>query len=243
MDSKEKLRKQVWVQLRAVAQPDSRFHWDFNKFIPDFENSEVCAETICRTPYYQSAKTVLATPDNSLTSFRLRCLIDQKSLIIPTYGMGRGFMLLEPSDFPKEMSEFAATLDGIERFAHSYPIFESGIQKAPDLMISGASVLNREGVRISSEPNYFDIEWLVLSFLHLVTDQTPIMTIVHNCQIVDMHYDPMPYSLVTDLIVTPTNTYTTGGRYPRPEPSVLRTLPWEVLHEIPILRELGSEEI
>jgi 5-formyltetrahydrofolate cyclo-ligase len=29
------IRKRVWAELREVALPDSRFHWNFAEFIPD----------------------------------------------------------------------------------------------------------------------------------------------------------------------------------------------------------------
>lgn len=241
MDAKEKVRKQVWVQLRKVARPDSRFHWDFSEFIPDFENSETCTERICQTEDYKNARYLFVTPDNSLIPFRTRSLIDKKTLIVPTYGIGRGFVQVGPSDVPPGLVEFAATLDGMDRYARPYPVFQTDPQNVPDLIVTGASVLNREGVRISQGPSFFDLEWLILDFLGLITEQTPVITAVHDCQIVDWHFDPLPFSIVTDLIITPTTILETGGQYPRPAPSTLRQLPWHIVQEVPLLREILQE--
>src|SRR4051812_50105155 len=43
-------RARVWAELRGVARPDSRFHWDFASFIPDFAGSEGCANRITALP-------------------------------------------------------------------------------------------------------------------------------------------------------------------------------------------------
>ncbi len=40
---KEALRAHIWSQLRSVARPDSRFHWNFAEFIADYEGSEIGA--------------------------------------------------------------------------------------------------------------------------------------------------------------------------------------------------------
>lgn len=37
---KAKARAAVWTDLYQVAKPDSRFHLDFNEYIPDFEGSQ-----------------------------------------------------------------------------------------------------------------------------------------------------------------------------------------------------------
>ena len=59
MDDKENIRRQVWMQLHEVAKPDSRFHWDFNLFIPDFEGSAACVERLCNTIEDRLANPVL----------------------------------------------------------------------------------------------------------------------------------------------------------------------------------------
>src|SRR5689334_21330657 len=116
MDDKENIRRQVWIQLHAVAQPDSRFHWDFNRFIPDFDGSATCVERLCNTSIYHFADRVLVTPDNSLTSLHARCLADGKTVIVPTYSLARGFLALSKETVPSGQEAFAATLDGLDVF-------------------------------------------------------------------------------------------------------------------------------
>lgn len=57
MDRNE-ARKKIWEELRKVAKPDSRFHWDFAEFIADYEGSEKGAELIRDLEVYKKAKVI-----------------------------------------------------------------------------------------------------------------------------------------------------------------------------------------
>jgi len=108
-------------------------------------------------------------------------------------------------------------------------------------MVTGASVLNSQGVRISHGPSFFDLEWLILSSLGLVDDQTPILAEVHDCQIVDLDCAPLPFGVGIDQIITPTRLIDTGRPYPRPSPSSIKTLPLQIRQEVPLLQELTDQ--
>lgn len=242
MDEKERVRQKVWDQLEAVARPDSRFHWDFNRFIPDFEGSLDCADRIRQMTAYQDAGSLLITPDNSLAAFRAGCIRDGKRMIVPTYGLARGFLQLEREDVPPGQEAYAASLDGLDAFGRPYPLARKDRQAGPGpgLLVTGASVLNQDGVRISRGPSFFDLEWLILLSLGLIDEHTPVITVVHDCQLVNLDCAPLPYGIVTDLIVTPTTVITPGSRYPRPSLSAISSLPWQILQDVPILQELAE---
>lgn len=240
MDEKEKLRRQVWIQLEKVARPDSRFHLDFNRFIPDFESSAQSIEQLCNTSEYQQAERILVTPDNSLASLRARCIADGKSLVVPTYSLARGLLCIERQNVPAGQEAYAATLDGLDVFGRPYLVSIDDRPPGPNLMVTGASVLNTEGVRVSHGPSFFDLEWLILSALDLVNQQTPIFAVVHDCQLVDEHFAPLPYGVGIDQIFTPTRKVDTGKPFPRPSHTSIRTLPWQIKQDVPLLRELGG---
>ncbi len=242
MKEREAIRKKVWADLRRVARPDSRFHWDFTAFIPDFDGSAQCAEAIRAMDLYRRARTLFVTPDNNLVSLRANCLADHKTLIIPTYGLGRGFWQVAPEDVPNGMEEFAATLDGLERYGRPYPIESVGPDEQPAFLVTGASVINNEGVRISASPSYFDIEWLILQAKRLVNADTPIIASVHDCQVVEWPCEPQPYGSVADFIVTPTRVISTSYRYHKPDRIIWEQLPWDVVQEVPMLMALYQQE-
>jgi len=242
MNEPDALRQRVWSDLRRVARPDSRFHWDFSAFIPDFEGSEACAAAVQALAVYRQAQVVCATPDNGLAEFRQRCLADGKTLIVPTYALGRGFWQLAPQAVPPDQQAFAATLDGLERFGQPYELEAVPLSVCPTLLVTGASVINTEGVRISADPSYFDLEWLILRSLELVTAQTPIVTIVHDCQVVEWPCAPRPISTITDFIVTPSRVLEVGPRYPKPDRLAWDELAWDVIREVPLLKALYERD-
>ncbi|MFH7860006.1 MAG: hypothetical protein QXR03_03325, partial [Candidatus Aenigmatarchaeota archaeon] len=75
MSLKTSLREKVWKELLKVAKPDSRFHFDFSSYIPDFEGSEKCIEKIRKMNIYKNAKNIMITPDNNLIKLREYCII------------------------------------------------------------------------------------------------------------------------------------------------------------------------
>lgn len=238
----ERIRRQVWALLEQVARPDSRFHWDFTAFVPDFEGSEVCARKLAAMALYRGAGSLLVTPDNSLAALRRRALQDGKRLIVPTYALRRGFWQVRREDVPPGQEAYAACLDGLEVFGRVFdPFAREGGQDVLELVVTGASVLSVEGVRLSPGPSYFDLEWLMLRVLGWVTDETPVVAIVHDCQVVDLSCDPPPYASVVDLIITPTRTIRSEGRHPKPTSVPWDQIPWEAIMEIPLLRRLRRQ--
>ena len=57
--SKEIIRQHVYNELRHVARPDSRFHWNFAEFIADYEGSDVGAQRIRDLPAWQASNLML----------------------------------------------------------------------------------------------------------------------------------------------------------------------------------------
>ena len=243
MNEREAIRQRVWGELRRVARPDSRFHWDFTAFIPDFEGSAACAAAIRDLPQYRQAAVVCVTPDNSLAEARAGCLADGKTLWVPTYALGRGFWQVAPSDVPSGQEAYAATLDGLERFARPCPVETADPATGPALLITGASVINTQGVRLSQDPSYFDLEWLILRALDLVRPDTPIIAVVHDCQVVEWDCEPRPFSAIADLIVTPTRVIAAAPPLPKPDRIEWADLAWEVIRDVPLLLALYERDL
>jgi DNA-binding transcriptional regulator YhcF (GntR family)/5-formyltetrahydrofolate cyclo-ligase len=154
-----RLRQVVWRQLAQVARPDSRFGYDFASFIPDFDGSDRCAGSIGGLADYVSARTIVVTPDNNLESFRGRALADGKRLLVCTYALARGFVLLDGSVVAASDRPLAATLDGMERFGHSLGYQDLCAVGRVDLVVTGAAAVTREEVHFGKGHGYFDIEW------------------------------------------------------------------------------------
>ncbi|MHB1091030.1 MAG: GntR family transcriptional regulator, partial [Ilumatobacteraceae bacterium] len=91
----ERVRRVVWNRLREVARPDSRFDMNLQKFVPDFADRHLADITIQSLDAWGNANVVFIAPDNSTEALRLHALTEGKEVLVPTYGLARGFILLK----------------------------------------------------------------------------------------------------------------------------------------------------
>ncbi len=238
--AQRRIREEVWERLRGVARPDSRFHWDFSSFIPDFEGSDACVEPIRALAAYQRADTVFVTPDNCMETLRRAVLDDGKALLTTSYGITRGFFLTRPEDVPPEQREVAATLDGLERFARSVTVDDVAALGPLPLLVTGASAVTTTGLRLGKGHGFFDLEWALLWELGTLDATVEAVALVHDCQVVRSDTPPAPHDVVVDWIVTPT-----GIRRVRSGAHDPGRVRWEdvdvpLLESIPVLGELRA---
>jgi 5-formyltetrahydrofolate cyclo-ligase len=198
-----RLRRVVFDRLLQVAKPDARFHFDFASFVPDFEESRRCVELIRKMPEYRGARTLVVTADNNLEGFRELALADGKRLVVSTYGLLRGFVLVRGKRIRSEDRALAATLDGMERFGKQLAYAELRAAGPIDLVVSGAAAVSRSGVHFGKGHGFLETAWGLLSEMGLVGQQTPVIVSAHDCQLID---EPVPcaaFDVTVDVIVTP----------------------------------------
>ncbi|MDH3741281.1 MAG: 5-formyltetrahydrofolate cyclo-ligase, partial [Hyphomicrobiales bacterium] len=95
------IRQQIWGKLKDVAKPDTRFDLNFAEVIPDFEGSEIATDRIMELQSCKDAEFLFITPDNCLVELRRRLIEQEKPFFMSTYGIYRGFLLIEPGMVPK----------------------------------------------------------------------------------------------------------------------------------------------
>jgi 5-formyltetrahydrofolate cyclo-ligase len=236
--SKAVMRQQVWEKMRQVAYPDSRFHWNFEEFVPDFAGSDLCAQSIRQLNCYQSGRLLFVAPDNSLAKIRQFAIEDQKALIVATYGIRRGFYYIEPGSVPSGQEPFCATLDGMERFSRPISLDEiQGLGKI-DLLITGTSLVTERGVRWGKGHGYFDLEWAIFCELGMVDGKVPVIAVGHELQVVPADLKPSPVDTIADIIVTPTRVTYVPPVYPKPEGILWDYVSPELLNRTPPLQAL-----
>lgn len=247
MTDRNESRQNVWKELRAVARPDSRFHFDFSEFITDFEGSDQATARLTAMDFYRNARVVFITPDNCLELLRAQTIRDKKVLLMTSYGIRRGFIELLPNDVPSGLEEWAILLDVIERVGRHISLAE--IQKRYprlDLMVTGGSAVTRQGARFGKGHGFFDIEWATLYSMGVVDVSTPIVDVVHDCQIVDEELEISIFDTICDYIVTPTQVLhapspqkPTGGIYwDRLVPGMIENI--SILKELQTLERAGN---
>jgi 5-formyltetrahydrofolate cyclo-ligase len=185
-------RKLIWASVyRSLIQhahPDARFNYDFLSFTPDFSGSSSAIARLATLPCYQSAATILATPDNSLSQLRHQALKDGKKVLVATYRLRRGFVLLHPGRIAESKFELAACLDGMEKagIGRSISLAEmrdEGLKV--DMCVTGGLVFNAQGVTIWEGHNLFEVQWALLHDLGVLQPHTPVVAVAHDCQVVD----------------------------------------------------------
>lgn len=242
-ESKEAIRQQVWEQLRHVARPDSRFHWNFAEFIADYEGSEAGAERIQALPAWKASTLMFITPDNNVEGVRRRAMEDGKRFIMSTYGIVRGFLFIDPSTIDPAHYAWAATLDGMERFARPIGLMDIAALGAFDLLITGASAVNTQGIRFGKGHGYFDLEWAMFSEIHRLTDNPLVVCAVHDCQVVEVELAASNFDTRVDMIITPTRTMTIPTEYGhQPGRVIWQQLSADVIDRIPPLQELREAQ-
>lgn len=233
MDHKASVRERVWNDLRKVALPDSRFHFDFGEFIADFEGSAAAVERLTSHRYYRDANILFIAPDNCIEQLRLKALRDGKTVLMTTYSIRRGFWLLDPGEIASADYEKAAMLDGMERLARPVSLDEIAALPSVDYLVTGTGAINHDGVRFGKGHGFFDVEWAILYTLGRISKQTPAAAVVHDCQLLDETLYPDIFDTVADVVFTPTRTIevsdpqkpTCGILWDRLDPHMLDTIP------------------
>lgn len=200
------VRQRVWTELRKVARPDSRFHWDFSSYIADFDGSERCSDRVLGHDAYRrlGERRLFVTPDNSTEDLRRRLILEGRRFAITTYGIARGFLDIDPKIIERGEARYAATLDGADRYGRPVSLRDLAAGPKFGLLVTGSAAVSRNGVRFGKGHGYFDLEWAMLSDLKLVDGDTVIIAIVHDCQVVPEDLTPKPHDVVVDWIATPT---------------------------------------
>jgi 5-formyltetrahydrofolate cyclo-ligase len=141
---------------------------------------------------------------------------------------------------PEGLEHYAVLLDAIETLGHPLSLAALRRQHRIDLVVTGASVVSRDGIRFGKGHGYFDLEWAMLYQTGVVDTSTPVVAFVHDCQVVDIELEASPYDTICDYIATPTSVIAVENPQ-KPTHGVL----WDQLEEgmledIPPLRELKT---
>jgi len=139
---------------------------------------------------------------------------------------------------PLGQEEFSATLDGVDKFGK--PVTLRDIQRMGkiDLMVTGVSIVNTEGVRYGKGHGYFDIEWAMLREINVVGEDTPVIAVAHDCQVTEERFPASSHDTIVDLIVTPTRVIRVEKKHKKPTGIMWERLPRKMINNIPPLQEL-----
>lgn len=238
MSKSKTIRQQIWTKLHAVAKPDTRFHLNFAEVIPDFVGSEAATQHVVAMQAYRDSAFSFVTPDNCLVDLRRQMIAAGKTFVMSTYGIYRGFLLIEPGMVPPGAELYAAWLDGMEHFGRPVTLAEIAHRGRFDLMVTGASAVSIDGVRFGKGHGFFDLEWGMFTDLGLVDHATPVVALVHDCQVVEEKLTPSETDILVDYIATPSRMHRVERRGKRPHGVKWNLLEPRQIAETPPLQEL-----
>ena len=232
---KKKIREHIWriLEERNLA----RFPRPVYGRIPNFVGAETAARKLFHLDIWRKAEVVKVNPDSPQKLVRLRALEEGKLLIMPTPRIREGFLLLDPKLIPRKYYRVASTIRGAFQFGRKLEIHEI---PSVDLIVIGSVAVDIYGTRIGKGGGYAELEYGILRELGLVTEDTPIVTTVHDVQVLKEKLPREPHDLSVDLVITPTRVLKTLQPGPKPKGIYWELLTEEKLNEIPILRELKN---
>lgn len=230
---KQELRERVWDDLEESG--DARFPFPPHGRIPNFADAAVAAERLVERPEWATAERIKINPDSPQRPVRQRALEAGKTLYmaVPRLRDPDCFLRLAPDEI--DDYDRATTISGSS---------ELGVQVGPDaiesvdLIVSGSVAVTDDGARIGKGEGYSDLEYALLDTLGLVDDTTPVVTTVHELQVVDEAVAVDEHDVPLDLIVTPERAIETNTSYGRSTGIDWSALDEDRIEEMPVLQEL-----
>jgi 5-formyltetrahydrofolate cyclo-ligase len=158
-------------------------------------------------------------------------------MAVPRLRAERCFVKLDPRRLQGRLSE-ASTIGGATRLGESVgPEALATI----DLVVAGSVAVDASGRRLGKGGGYSDLEWALARALGVVTARTPVLTTVHELQIVRAAIPVTPHDVPVDLIVTPERVIRPRARRAKP-----RGVRWDELSPariaaMPVIARLAAQ--
>jgi len=197
---KERVRNLIWSTLENnnLSKPNSFERPPKSPYgrIPGFSGSTEAAKMLRSTEEWQNAEVIFSSPDSAQIKIREYALLDKKLLIMASPKLKDGFLLIDPFSV-KGNEEAASTIDGAFKFGkkiHEFP--------QVDLVVEGSVAVDKSGNRLGKGGGYGDREISELISEKAILISTPVVTTVHEIQIID-EVPTEEHDQKINMIITP----------------------------------------
>ncbi|ABW02179.1 5-formyltetrahydrofolate cyclo-ligase [Caldivirga maquilingensis] len=231
---KQAIRERVWRILEesnAAAFPRPVYGR-----IPNFVGSQEACRLASTLPEFKEARVIKINPDSPQRYCRELALRHGKLVIVPTPRIKEGFLLLDSSRIPRQYYDEASTIGG--SFKWGIPIKPWDAPQINLVIIGSVAVNPSNGRRLGKSHGYAEIEWGIVSALGKVNEDTPVLTTVHELQLVNDEIPKEPFDLPVDIIVTPSRVIKVNRIDEKPKGIYWGYVTDEMMNEIPLLAEL-----
>lgn len=234
LERKAALRERVWEALQDGGA--ARFPGAHGR-IPNFTGAEDAAERLQGLEVWRSARSVKANPDSPQWPVRQRAIEDGMTVLVavPRLADARPFLRLDPASLA-ESARAATSIRGASRNAEPVGIPDIG---TVDLVVVGSVAVSPDGARLGKGGGFSDLEFALLREAGLVGADTPVVTTVHERQVVEEGTIPMTdHDVPVDVVVTPSRVVTCRGGHVEPAGIRWDELTEEKVAAIPVLGRL-----
>lgn len=231
-EEKNRIREKIWriMEERNIA----RFPRPVYGRIPNFVGAEEAANRLMKLKFIHEAKVIKVNPDSPQRTVRELILKMGKKLIMPTPRLKGGFLLIDPSRVPRKHIGRAATIRG--SFIYGFPVSLKNIPKI-DVIVIGSVAVTKDGSRIGKGGGYSELEYGILREIGAISENTPIITTVHEVQLVD-RLPQEGHDVPVDYIITNKRVMEVKLKRRKPSGIIWSKITKEMLDKMPILKEL-----
>uniref|UniRef100_H3CV67 Methenyltetrahydrofolate synthase domain-containing protein n=1 Tax=Tetraodon nigroviridis TaxID=99883 RepID=H3CV67_TETNG len=238
--SKWDIRQKVWDYIEGKDL--ANFPRPVHHRIPNFKGAPAACSRVPELQVFSQAAEVKVDPDKPLQGARLAVLQARKTLLVPTPRLRTGLFnkITPPRGASKEQLRICSSSQGVKEF--SLPVGLDATVKV-DLVVVGSVAVSEKGFRIGKGEGFADMEYGMMASMGAVSDSTVVVTIVHDCQVVNIPEELVDsHDLTVDYILTPTQVIKTNCQHPKPQGIIWSKLDKEKLEKVPILQRLRSLE-
>jgi len=189
---KQLLREKIWREMERSRI--AAFPLPCRGRIPNFKGAEAAAEKLRQLIEWKNAEVVFVNPDSPQRKVRENALTDEKTLIMASPRLKKGFILINPAGV-KGKERIASTIKGAFKFGLQVQDFPK-----PDLIVEGSVAVDVCGHRLGKGHGYSDLE---IQILKRMFGKVLVTTTVHDIQIAEK----VPFEEKDEkvsIIVTPT---------------------------------------
>ena len=236
MTEKDALRQRVWDTMEA--KDFAAFPRPVHRRIPNFKGADRAAQLLAEQEIWRRAKVIKSNPDAAQQPVRQRALEEGKTLYmaVPKLAGEEPFVRVRGKEVSKP--RYASTIKGA--MGYGRPVGPDEMEKV-DLVVAGCVAVNRAGARLGKGGGFSDLEFALTRAYGVVSHLTPVVTTLHDSQVLREEIPMNPHDEPVDFVATPQGFFQTEGRFPKP-----RGIRWELLTEkqiasIPILQRLKEQ--
>ncbi|XP_076669437.1 methenyltetrahydrofolate synthase domain-containing protein lost isoform X2 [Andrena cerasifolii] len=235
--TKHSSREKVWDYL--MKNELVNFPVPVYDRIPNFKGAAEAALCLAELEEFKKAKTVKINPDKPQEPVRFLALEANKEILVPIPRLKSGLFL--------HVTPVAgATTKELRTLSKIHGLMEVGKRLGVDsdvkidLVVMGSVCVSRDGYRLGNGKGFADLEFAMMMRIGAVTQDTVVITTVHDCQLLDSLPPELfkEYDVPVDIIVTPTQTIMVNPRLKKPTGILWHMLSERRLKTMPVLQQL-----